>query len=218
MSQTDIDALLNRIDAEFKAVDEKLKKFQSQQVQEYAGRKQRLGQLDQTFAQLGAIWQPRLQALADKFGDRVKVTPHVTPSARDATFKFQSNLARIVLRFSATTDEDVRQLILAYDLEILPILMKFDSHAELAVPLDQVDPQVIGDWVDDRIIAFVKTYLSLHENDLYLKDAMVEDPIAKVRFPKFASAARLERDGKTYYFIGDETRREFEGRLRNASS
>ncbi len=63
--------------------------------------------------------------------------------------------------------------------------------------------------MDDRLVDFVKTYLALHQNEYYLKDHMVEDPIAGIRFPKLAAAATLECDGKTYYFIGEETRREF---------
>jgi len=39
---------------------------------------------------------------------------------------------------------------------------------------------------------------------------MVEDPIAGVRFPKYAAATRVDFERKTYYFIGEETRREFE--------
>lgn len=209
MSLPDLDQLLKRIDAEFSAMEDRLKQQQAHQVEEYEAKKQRLEQLDRVFSQLREIWHPRLEALAKKFGDKVKVTPHVTPSSRDAAFRFQSNLARIELRFSATTDADVRNLVLVYDLEILPVLMKFDSHAEKSFPLDQIDTQAVAQWIDDQILAFVKTYLSLHENDLYLKDVMVEDPVAQVRFPKFAAGAKLEHDGITYYFIGEETRREF---------
>ena len=50
----------------------------------------------------------------------------------------------------------------------------------------------------------MRTYLSLHENQYYLKGHMVEDPVAKIQFPKYAAGATLERDGKTLYFI-DET-------------
>ena len=39
-----------------------------------------------------------------------------------------------------------------------------------------------------------------------------EDPVAKVRFPKFAAAAKLEQNGKTFYFIDESTLREFEKR------
>jgi YHS domain-containing protein len=113
-------------------------------------------------------------------------------------------------RLSASTDHDVCKLVLDYNLEILPSLMKFDSHQQAEWPLDAIDRQAIANWVDDRLVDFVKAYLALHENEYYLKDHMVEDPIAGVRFPRFAAAATLERDGKTYYFIGEETRHEFE--------
>jgi YHS domain-containing protein len=39
---------------------------------------------------------------------------------------------------------------------------------------------------------------------------MVEDPVVHVRFPKEAAGATLEVHGKTYYFVGEETRRKFE--------
>jgi YHS domain-containing protein len=39
---------------------------------------------------------------------------------------------------------------------------------------------------------------------------MVEDPVAKVQFPKYAAGATLERDGKTYYFLNESTCREFQ--------
>jgi YHS domain-containing protein len=205
-----LDSLVQRIDAEFAAVEAHLKNYQQQQVKEYEGRRQRLEQLEKVYEQLGEVWRPRLDALAQKFGDKVKVTPRVTPSAREATFAFQSKLARINLRFAASSDREVRKLILTYDLEILPVLMRFESHAEAEFPIDKVDPDAVAQWIDDRIVGFVKTYLSLHENELYLKDVMVVDPIADVQFPKFAAASTLEHAGKTYYFIGEATRREFE--------
>ena len=39
---------------------------------------------------------------------------------------------------------------------------------------------------------------------------MVEDPIAKVRFPSFAAAATLEHERKALYFIDESTLREFQ--------
>jgi len=156
------------------------------------------------------VWRPRLEALAKEFGDRVQATPTVTPGRRQGMLQFKSPLASIRLQFSAAADSDVTKLVLAYDLDILPILMQFERHAEISFPLDQVDPEAIAKWLDDRIVEFVKTYLSLHENEYYLKDHMVEDPVAHVRFPKFAAGATRERGGKTYYFISEETAAEFE--------
>lgn len=208
----DVDNLLKRIDAEFSALDKRIKQAQAEHVHEHQERQKRLAAFETLLAELPAVWQPRLEALTRKFGDKVKVTPKVTSSSREGAFDFQSNLARIRLRLSASTDHEVRKLVLDYNLEILPILMKFDSHQQAEWPLDAVDRPAIANWIDDRLVDFVKTYLSLHQNEYYLKDHMVEDPVAGIRFPKFAAAATIERDGKTYYFIGEETRREFEAK------
>lgn len=212
-----VDTLLKRIDAEFSALDNKIKQAQAEHVHDHQERMKRLAAFEQLLAELPAVWQPRLEALTRKFGDKVKVTPTVTSSSREGKFDFQSNLARIQLRLSASTDHDVRKLVLDYNLEIIPILMKFNSHEQAEWPLDAIDREAIANWVDDRLVDFVKTYLSLHENEWYLKDHMVVDPVADVRFPKFAAAATIEREGKTYYFVGEETRREFEAKHGAAS-
>ena len=39
---------------------------------------------------------------------------------------------------------------------------------------------------------------------------MVEGPVAGDCFPRFAAGATLQRNGTTYYFVGEETRRAFE--------
>jgi YHS domain-containing protein len=206
----DISSLANRIDAEFAAVEAKMKKLQAEHVEEHKQRQQRLEELGKVFDQLSAIWTPRLELLVKKFGDRVQATPRITPAVREATFDFQSRLARVRLKFSATTDRDVKKVILSYHLEIIPVLMRFKPHDEVEFPLTAVDKEAAAKWIDDRIVEFIQAYFSLGENDIYLKDQMVEDPIAHVRFPKFAAAATLERQGKTFYFIGEESRREFE--------
>jgi YHS domain-containing protein len=206
---SEISSLTGRIEAEFAAADEKIKKFQSEQVEEHQERQQRLEQFEQLLDQLRDIWRPRLEALAQRFGDRVKATPRVAPGRREAVFQFQSDLASIHLRFSVTTNFDVTKVIFNYDLEIIPVLMQFESHAEKEFPIDAVDRPALIQWMDDRIVAFVRTYLSLYENEYYLKKHMVEDPVVRVRFPRHAAGATLDWQGKTYYFVGEESRREF---------
>ena len=206
----DVNSLARRIDAEFSAVEEKVKKLQVEQVQEHKERQKRLEQLGKVFDQLRDVWRPRLELLVKKFEGRVQTTPRIVPSSREATFNFQSHLARVQLKFSASTDRDVQKVILGYDLEIIPILMRFKPHDEMEFPLNAVDKEAAAKWIDDRIVDFVQTYFSLGENEIYLKDSMVEDPIAHVRFPKDAAATTLEWQGQKFYFIGEETRREFE--------
>src|SRR5262249_21151544 len=115
----DITNLAGRIDAEFSAVEEKVKQFQVGQVEEHKQRQKRLEQLGKMFDQLRDIWKPRLELLVKKFEGRVQTTPRIVPSTREVTYDFQSQLARVRLKFSAYTDRDIQKLILSYDLEIL---------------------------------------------------------------------------------------------------
>ena len=206
----DISSLASRIDAEFSAVEQKVKKFQTEQVEAHQQRQERLEQLGKVFDQLRELWRPRMELLVGKFAGHVKATPRLVPATREVTFDFESRLARVRLKFGACTDRDVHKVILGYDLEIIPVLMHFAPHAEIEFPLNAVDKEAAARWIDDRIVDFVQTYFSLGENEIYLKDHMVEDPIAHVRFPRIAAATTLEWGGRKYYFIGEETRREFE--------
>jgi YHS domain-containing protein len=206
----DINSLASRLDAEFSTVEEKVKNLQREQSEAFKQRQQRLEQLGKVFDQVVDIARPRLELLVKKFGDRVQVTPRVAASSREAAFDFQSRMARVRLKFAAFTDQDVQKVILGYNLEIIPVLMRFKHHDEVEFPLNAVDKEAAAKWIDDRIVDFVRTYFSMGENDIYLKDQMVEDPIAHVSFPKVAAATTLEWKGQKFYFIGEETRREFE--------
>ena len=93
-------SLADRINAEFDVASERVEKLKSQKVEEFQGRQQRLEKFDQTLEDLREIWLPRLDVLAKKFGERVKVRSQVEPGRRSASFKFKSELASIDYRFA----------------------------------------------------------------------------------------------------------------------
>ena len=202
--------LLGRIDQEFARSEAKLNALRGSPAAEDPGRVDRYALFEKACEPLKAVWRPRLEALRQRFGEKVKLSPALAEGRRQATFEFTSELAQITLRFTATTDPDVRYLVLEFRLDLVPMLMTYPDRDRLEQPLDRTDGAAIGAWIDDRIVEFVKTYLSLHENEYYLRAHMVEDPVNHIRFPKFAAAATLERDGKTLHFISTESRDVFE--------
>jgi YHS domain-containing protein len=135
--------------------------------------------------------------------------PLISRGRREAAFRVDSELAHIDLRFTVFTDQDVRNVVFYYDLEIIPILMKFDSHSEIEFPLEAVNSERLEEWMDDRILSFVETYLSLQQNAYYQKGHLVQDPVAHVQFPKSAAGEVADFEGKTYYFVSEDTCREY---------
>jgi YHS domain-containing protein len=206
---SDVIELSRRIDAALSGVKDKAKHQAQQRLEEFQQRQLLLKEYEQAQAMILEIARPRLQALAERAGERVKVTPSVSQTRRSATFEFKSSKAQIVLTFSVAPDQAVQKAVVECDLKVVPVLWKFDAHSEFATPIDRIDVGGLTDWIDDRIMAFVDLYIQIHEGELFDKAQMVEDPVAKVSFPKFAAGATLEHGGQTHYFIDEASKTAF---------
>ena len=210
--EPDLARLSGRIEGEFTLSRERLRSIRHQEPADHRSRQERIALYEKACGALKDIWEPRLQAVRQRLKEGLKVPIFVRANHRQASVAFASSLARIRLSFTAMTDPDVRTLVLEYDLEILPALVCVPTRDRLEQPLQQFDLRRIGEWVDDRVVVFVRTYLSLYENEYKLGTLIVEDPVAHVRFPKCAAVSMLEHRGKTFYFMADSTRDEFEAR------
>jgi YHS domain-containing protein len=206
---SDINELVARIDSAFTAAQAKVKEAQKQELQLLAQRQKLHEDYLKVQAKIAEIAKPRLEALAKRAGERVSITPTLTESRRAARFEFKSTKALITLMFSVAPDREIKNAVVEYDLKIVPVLWRFESHAEFSTPIGTPDYAAVTKWLDDRIVGFVELYITIHEGEFYDKTEYVEDPVAKVKFPKFAAAASLDHDGKTYYFIDDTTKRAF---------
>jgi YHS domain-containing protein len=195
-----------QVDKARKGVGEK----QAELQQAYEGRKARYQTFLKLMEELRGVAKARLEKLAERC--KFEAVPAEDADGKNVLLKFQSPVARVQLRLAATHDTEVRNLVLVYDLEILPLYVKFNPHSELQIPLEKADRATVENWLDDRLIEFAETYVTIHFNDQYHQDHMVTDPVANVRFPKSYVHSSLEKEGKTYYFISEQTRREFERR------
>src|SRR5262245_48394792 len=206
---SDVSELESRIEGAFSAVKDKTKQKQQEELQAVAERQKLLKDYEKAQAKIVEIAKPRLEALAKRAGERAKVSPSVSQTRRSATFEFKSPKAFITLAFSVVPDQHVKNAVVESELKIVPVLWKYDSHSEFRTPIAKPDTAGLTKWLDDRIVSFVELYIQIHEGEIVEKSEMVEDPIAKVKFPKFAARATLEQGGQTYYFIDEHTKSEF---------
>lgn len=206
---TDTTELLSRLDVAFQGAEVTIRRYQTEDEHRVTDRQQRMEQFVQLCDRLQHVWHRHLEAFSQKLKSQVEVISSVTKSHRSAAIKFHSRRATFNLTLTAMTDIDVRRFVLDYTLEIVPILMSFAKNRQLKLPLDNVDPEVVGEWIDDRLVETVQVYFQLHQSCYYLRESLVEDPIAKFEFPMYAAAATCECNGQTYFFISEEARDAF---------
>lgn len=206
---SDVNSLVNRIEGAFTQVKEKVKQEQQELLRDHQARQERLKGYEKAQARVVELARPRLEALAKRAGERVKVTPTVSQTYRKAAFEFRSSRAWITLTFEVSPDYPVENVVVESELSVVPKLWDFDSHAEFRTPVGAVDADGLTTWLDDRIVGFVELFIRIHEGELYDTAEYVEDPVARVKFPKFAAGATLEHGGQTYYFVDDKTKAEY---------
>ena len=211
---TDLDTLIRRIDEEV-AVEVKRQKAEWAEVaQSNRERGPRLQRYEAIAKHVIELLKPRLAAFIERFKDVAKAETSVREHTRAVNLTFAATVARVTLTFEVFPDQDVSHVRLECTTEIIPVVVRYDKQSVLEFPLDAVQDDTVVQWFDERIVAFVKAYMALVRQDAdlkeHLKDQLVEDPVAKIRFPKYLASSTLDRDGRTYYFVDEDTRREFE--------
>jgi YHS domain-containing protein len=211
---SDVNVLINRIDQELEAEVKREKTAWAGRMQAIQEGEQRIKRFEPVAKHIIDLLKPRLAAFIERFKDVVKAEPSVREHTRSMTLTFAATVAKVTLTFDVLPDRELSQVRLECTLEIVPVLVRYDKHSVLEFPLDAVQDDAVVQWFDDRIVAFVKAYVDLVRQDAelveQLKDQLVEDPVAKIRFPNYLASSTLQRDGRTYYFVDEDTRREFE--------
>ncbi len=209
-----INALISRIDQEVAAEVGRQKAAWAEWVQWSRGYELRLQHYETEAQHIIELLKPRLAAFIDRFKAVVQAEPTVREHTRALNLTFAATVAKVTLRFEVFPDRDASHVRLECTQEIIPVVVRYDKQSVLEFPLGGVQDDAVVQWFDDRIIAFVQAYVAVVRQDAalreQLKEEFVEDPAAGIRFPKYLASSTLERDGRTYYFVDEETRREFE--------
>ena len=205
--------LEQRIQAEFEASERRKKSAEQDRAKEASQREQGLAAFERACEELKAVWSPRLEAIAARIGDQIKITPSNSPSQRQAKMVFLTGMASMDLTLAVSPSPDLTKIALDYDLLIVPMFFDYERHARMEAPLAALDKSAIGKWIDDQLISCVRAYLAMQDNDAYIQRAMVEDPVTKARLLPADAKAKLQHAGRTLYFATEASMQEYKRKM-----
>lgn len=209
----DMNQFTERLKSAFESAKGRVQQIQEEAGRQYQELQQRYEEFDRLVKHLGpTVARPRLEKLSEHFPG-LEGTPSITRHGREVLLNFMKTptaLATIKLRLRMTHDAEIRNLVLEYELEILPVYMDYERTAKLELPLAEVTDEKVAAWLDERLLAFVNTFLSMEFTDQYQRQNLVVDPVAETQFPKAFAAGSVEHQGCTYYFLSTETMQAFQ--------
>jgi hypothetical protein len=77
-----------------------------------------------------------------------------SPVSFDSAGRSDRSLSCLRIPFQELEEvgSDIQKVILSYDREIIPVLMRFKHHDEVEFPMDKVDKEAVAKWIDDRVV------------------------------------------------------------------
>ena len=218
-----VDQLVQRLTDELEIARGRLHVLRTEATQVFQGEEQqRFKQFIALADRIRAILQPRIEAITqvNVFKDIKKSLSleRQGPAGRglhEETITLsvpysEECPAKVVLSFRVGHDGPIENVVINYQLEILPMYIEFEGHAKLLVPIANPSGEAIAAWLDDRLVEFTRTYLELYFTDQYQKQSMETDPVMGVRFPRAFAAGKNEYRGRIYHFYTKESLQQFE--------
>jgi YHS domain-containing protein len=141
--------------------------------------------------------QPRKEGLCDRVWVDFAPTPAYPVQAR--------------LTVGMSPDPPAEKLRVNVSVVLVPVQLPYEHEAWLDLRIESPDTKGLEEFLDGRIVQFVKDYLRTgnpdspcHEND------KVTDPVCQMTFTAGEAADSLEYKGRMYYFCVEGCRRKFE--------
>ena len=217
-----IDPLVERLAAEVSAVTERIHSLQTEAAKVFLGQEQRFVRFIALTERIHAILQPRIEAFTNLnvFKDIVQDVRLELRGPEERGFHGRTTTltvpssdacpGKVELSFRLGHDGPIENAIMDYHLDILPIFIKFESHDQLVISIDNPSEDAIAEWIDDKLVGFTRTYFEMYFTEQYQKQSFEMDPVMNIRFPRAFAAGKKDYQGQTYYCYTQESFQEFE--------
>ncbi|MCA9667061.1 MAG: YHS domain-containing protein [Myxococcales bacterium] len=188
------------IEARLSAVAERNTRRRQATEAEMAHRRARLAAFANAAAPLRQHIDRRLRTLASYF-ENATLLDDAEGATSVCRFEHTPRFpATAKLSLSLAYDAASEEVTLAYDFEILPVLIEYQRHDQLFSPLEQLDVERATRWVEQKLVECLDTYMQLETSPRYHRGDLAVDPVCGMQIRKADAALHIELGGNTIYF------------------
>jgi YHS domain-containing protein len=175
---------------------------------DYGGRRQRFEELSQNL-NINII-RPRLEIVASFFVN-ANVQQEEPPNRSSCWLEYCDRYpATVQVEFVIEHDVRFERLIVRTRTHVMPVFVRFSEQDNLPSLLDHVNEDQVADWVEERLLEFLDTYLRIECGGEEFEEQLAIDPICGMRIRRSAAAASDSFRGHPYYFCSVDCHHKFQ--------
>jgi len=196
---------LDAVKAEFAQTVDKLKSAAAADAKDLEKRYQQYEKMRAELAE--RVIKPRLEEIAREVpGLQHDLKKDIDGAMLTLSFpRTPERAALIELILSISHDDSFKQVMFEYELRIIPVFIEFEKFSKLMLPLDGLKTDLVAAWLDERLLAFMKTYLNMQFVEQYQRENMATDPVLNRRFPSNLAVGTIEHKGSKFQFASAES-------------
>jgi len=193
------------------AASRRVPKWSAEQVKQFMSdfepRRKRFEELANHL--ISSIVRPRLEKVACHF-ENAKLAKADRADRCACWFGYSNRFpATTKVEFAVEHDEAIENLVVAYELYMMPVFLKFDAHDKLTLRLDAANETAIAAWVEAKLLTFLDTYLRIDRGQDDSEDEAVVDPVCGMRISRSKVGASMDYRGHAYFFCSEDCQQRF---------
>jgi len=175
---------------------------------EYGVRRHRFEKLAQHLSR--DIVKPRLELVASYLKNAC-MQEESSSNCSVCCFEFCERFPTFAqIEFSIEHDVRFDKLIVQIRTRMMPVFVRFNEQDNLLLPLDAAEDEEVADWVEERLLEFLDTYLRIDAGGEDFTEEPVTDPVCGMKLDRSMAAASDSYYGHPYYFCGESCHAKFQ--------
>ncbi len=175
---------------------------------EYGVRRQRFEQLAHSLNR--DVVRPRLETVA-RFLTNASMQEDLPSYRSSCWFEFCQRFPTVAqLEFAIEHDLHLDKLIVNIRTRMMPVFVQFSEQDNLLLSLDTVTEEEVADWVEERLLEFLDTYLRIDARGEDFAEEPATDPVCGMQIVRSKAAATDSYYGHPYYFCCKECQEKFQ--------
>jgi len=175
---------------------------------EYGVRRQRFEQLARHLNR--NVVRPR-QELVASFFENACMQGESSPDRSSCWFSFCQRFPAVTqLEFSIEHDVRFEKLIVQMRTRMMPVFVRFNDQDNFPKPLESVNEEEVADWVEERLLEFLDTYLRIDAGGNDYAEEPATDPVCGMQILRSKAAVCDPHHGHPYYFCCKDCHTKFQ--------
>ena len=155
------------------------------------------------------VIQPRLETLAGYFPN-ASTSTNEPPGHCSCWFGFCERFpASTKVTFAIEHDVRCETVLICYEGAMMPLFIKMHEHDRITLPVENGHDEEVAEWVEERLVDFVTTYLQIDRGSEEFEEDAATDPVCGMRVSRSSAVASDTYRGHPYFFCSTECQQEF---------